>query len=242
MYFAARMDNSAESWIDTNSLEDESRPVQYLWSLFMALSHMLCIGYGPPGSPGTITELSMTIMSMLIGASLYVILIGLITANLMTFKDNTTATSSAKDTHEKTPSESIPEAMKGNLKKTPPTCSDSNHTTPCSSRRSSLNMAQLNNLSHHVLLLVASALSSGPDMVSASPTFGNLRSLSTTPAAGHHHIMSTNLSTFEGEYSSFAKEQDCLKMFLMNKDKKNFESMQKTTDMCSRLTCRRSSI
>ena len=233
MYFAARMDNSAESWIDTNSLEDETRFVQYLWSLFMALSHMLCIGYGPTGAPGTITELSMTIMSMLIGASLYVILIGLITANLMSFNNTASQLDRVEDTKV-----DDRENAKGNLKKTPPSFVDSNHTTPCSSRRSSLNMAQLNNLSHHVLLLVASALSSS-DLVSASAS-PELQHRPTSPTNSGQQVVSASISTFQQQDNASLGNAASFKMFLLNKDMKT--DVKQVSDTCSRLTSRRSSI
>lgn len=49
--------------------------VQYTWSIFKALSHMVCIGYGrfPPQNAA---EVWITIISMLIGATFYAMLIG----------------------------------------------------------------------------------------------------------------------------------------------------------------------
>ena len=51
---------------------------QYGWSLFKAMSHMLCIGYGQ-GPPQSILEVWVTIISMLLGATLYAMFIGHIT-------------------------------------------------------------------------------------------------------------------------------------------------------------------
>ena len=49
--------------------------MQYTWSLFKALSHMLCIGYGrfPPQNP---TDVWLTMISMLTGATCYAMFVG----------------------------------------------------------------------------------------------------------------------------------------------------------------------
>ena len=48
---------------------------QYSWSLFKAISHMLCIGFGcwPPQNT---TEVWLTIISMMVGATFYSLFIG----------------------------------------------------------------------------------------------------------------------------------------------------------------------
>ena len=48
---------------------------QYTWALFKAMSHMLCIGYGrfPPQS---LTDLWLTMASMISGASCFALFIG----------------------------------------------------------------------------------------------------------------------------------------------------------------------
>ena len=51
---------------------------QYGWALFKAMSHMLCIGYGQR-APRTTLEVWITIVSMLVGATLYAMFIGHIT-------------------------------------------------------------------------------------------------------------------------------------------------------------------
>ena len=58
---------------------DASVTVKYTWAFFMALSHMLCIGYGRH-PPQTVSEIWITIFSMVIGASLYAIFIGQISS------------------------------------------------------------------------------------------------------------------------------------------------------------------
>ncbi|CAI8015380.1 Potassium/sodium hyperpolarization-activated cyclic nucleotide-gated channel 3, partial [Geodia barretti] len=57
-----------DSWVSINHL-------QYSWAVFKAISHMLCIGFGR-FPPQNITEVWVTIISMLIGASLYAMFIG----------------------------------------------------------------------------------------------------------------------------------------------------------------------
>lgn len=48
---------------------------QYSWSLFKAMSHMLCIGYGrfPPQS---LTDMWLTFLSMISGATCYALFLG----------------------------------------------------------------------------------------------------------------------------------------------------------------------
>ena len=48
---------------------------QYSWAVFKSISHMLCIGFGR-WPPQNTTEVWITIISMLIGASLYAMFIG----------------------------------------------------------------------------------------------------------------------------------------------------------------------
>ena len=48
---------------------------QYSWSLFKAISHMLCIGFGR-WPPQNITETWLTIVSMMVGATFYALFIG----------------------------------------------------------------------------------------------------------------------------------------------------------------------
>lgn len=62
---------------------DASKMEQYSLALFMALSHMLCIGYGRY-PPNTMAEIWITIFSMVIGASLYASFIGQISSLTLT--------------------------------------------------------------------------------------------------------------------------------------------------------------
>ncbi|XP_072166800.1 potassium/sodium hyperpolarization-activated cyclic nucleotide-gated channel 2-like [Diadema setosum] len=64
-----------QSWVAINGLENAHWWEQYTWALFKALSHMLCIGYGkfPPQS---ITDVWLTIVSMVSGATCFALFIG----------------------------------------------------------------------------------------------------------------------------------------------------------------------
>ncbi|NP_999729.1 hyperpolarization-activated (Ih) channel [Strongylocentrotus purpuratus] len=64
-----------QSWVAINGLEHAHWWEQYTWALFKALSHMLCIGYGkfPPQS---ITDVWLTIVSMVSGATCFALFIG----------------------------------------------------------------------------------------------------------------------------------------------------------------------
>ncbi|XP_038073833.1 potassium/sodium hyperpolarization-activated cyclic nucleotide-gated channel 1-like [Patiria miniata] len=64
-----------DSWVSINDLEHAGWWEQYTWALFKAMSHMLCIGYGrfPPQS---MTDLWLTMFSMIIGASCFALFIG----------------------------------------------------------------------------------------------------------------------------------------------------------------------
>jgi hyperpolarization activated cyclic nucleotide-gated potassium channel 2 len=55
---------------------------QYSWSLFNAMSHMLCIGYGR-FPPNNITELWVMLCSMTIGATFYAVFIGIMSTLIM---------------------------------------------------------------------------------------------------------------------------------------------------------------
>ena len=48
---------------------------QYSWALFKAMSHMLCIGYGR-FPPQNMTDLWLTMFSMMAGATCYAMILG----------------------------------------------------------------------------------------------------------------------------------------------------------------------
>ena len=84
-FFAAQLqDFPADSWVTKAGIAHNTPKIeQYAFSLFTALSHMLCIGYGPTGGPRNITEVWLITVSMCIGASFFMILIGLISSTLV---------------------------------------------------------------------------------------------------------------------------------------------------------------
>ena len=83
-FFAAKfMDFPDTSWVVKADIVSVTKPEQYAYSLFASLSHMLCIGYGPTGGPENVTEVCLIMSSMCIGASFYIILVGMISSNLV---------------------------------------------------------------------------------------------------------------------------------------------------------------
>ena len=57
---------------------------QYTWAMFKALSHMLCIGYGRY-PPQCVSDVWLTIISMLTGATFYALFVGQSTTLIQTF-------------------------------------------------------------------------------------------------------------------------------------------------------------
>jgi len=72
-------DYPADSWIEIDNLRNKTWAEQYSWCLFKAMSHMLCIGYGQK-PPQNITDLWMTMLSMVSGAVCFAMFIGNATA------------------------------------------------------------------------------------------------------------------------------------------------------------------
>ncbi|CAN8029070.1 unnamed protein product, partial [Ixodes persulcatus] len=68
----------SNSWVAINELEEKSWFEQYSWSLFKALSQMLCVGYGrfPPQS---LADMWLTLLSMISGVACYALLLGHVT-------------------------------------------------------------------------------------------------------------------------------------------------------------------
>jgi len=70
-----------DTWVRTRGLHDNNKTktvAQYGWSLFRAVSQMLCIGYGqfPPSQ----TDMYVTMTMMLLGAILFAVFIGYLTS------------------------------------------------------------------------------------------------------------------------------------------------------------------
>ena len=60
-------------------LQNDSWGKQYSHALFKAMSHMLCIGYGQQAPEG-MTDVWLTMLSMIVGATCYAMFIGHATA------------------------------------------------------------------------------------------------------------------------------------------------------------------
>uniref|UniRef100_H2Z2I5 Ion transport domain-containing protein n=1 Tax=Ciona savignyi TaxID=51511 RepID=H2Z2I5_CIOSA len=69
----------ADSWIVIDDLVGRPWAEQYSWSVFKAMSHMLCIGYGQK-PPKNLMDLWMTMLSMVSGAVCFAMFIGHATA------------------------------------------------------------------------------------------------------------------------------------------------------------------
>ncbi|KAG0723922.1 Potassium/sodium hyperpolarization-activated cyclic nucleotide-gated channel 4 [Chionoecetes opilio] len=65
----------SNSWVAINELQNSYWLEQYSWSFFKAMSHMLCIGYGR-FPPQNLTDLWLTMISMISGATCYALFIG----------------------------------------------------------------------------------------------------------------------------------------------------------------------
>ncbi|XP_074650570.1 potassium/sodium hyperpolarization-activated cyclic nucleotide-gated channel 3-like [Tubulanus polymorphus] len=77
-------DFPSSSWIAINELQKAYWWDQYTWALFKALSHMLCIGYGR-FPPQNLTDVWLTMVSMLTGATCYALFVGHATTLIQSF-------------------------------------------------------------------------------------------------------------------------------------------------------------
>lgn len=59
----------------SSSLQNATWHIQYSYALFMAMSHMLCIGYGAHPPEG-MTDVWLTMISMVVGATCYAMFLG----------------------------------------------------------------------------------------------------------------------------------------------------------------------
>ncbi|XP_052796902.1 potassium voltage-gated channel subfamily H member 2-like isoform X2 [Mya arenaria] len=73
-----------DCWVSIEELQEAHWAQQYTWSLFKALSHMLCIGYGR-FPPQNMTDTWLTILSMLSGATCYALFLGHTTTIIQSF-------------------------------------------------------------------------------------------------------------------------------------------------------------
>eukprot|EP00076_Gallus_gallus_P029850 XP_015154132.1 potassium/sodium hyperpolarization-activated cyclic nucleotide-gated channel 3 [Gallus gallus] len=68
-----------DCWVSINRMVNDSWGKQYSHALFKAMSHMLCIGYGQQAPEG-MTDVWLTMLSMIVGATCYAMFIGHATA------------------------------------------------------------------------------------------------------------------------------------------------------------------
>ncbi|XP_029772192.1 potassium/sodium hyperpolarization-activated cyclic nucleotide-gated channel 2 [Suricata suricatta] len=66
-------------WVSINGMVNHSWSELYSFALFKAMSHMLCIGYGRQ-APESMTDIWLTMLSMIVGATCYAMFIGHATA------------------------------------------------------------------------------------------------------------------------------------------------------------------
>ncbi|XP_063782540.1 potassium/sodium hyperpolarization-activated cyclic nucleotide-gated channel 4 [Pseudophryne corroboree] len=66
-------------WVSLNRMQNASWGKQYSYALFKAMSHMLCIGYGQQ-APVSMSDVWLTMLSMIVGATCYAMFIGHATA------------------------------------------------------------------------------------------------------------------------------------------------------------------
>uniref|UniRef100_A0A8C6S572 Hyperpolarization activated cyclic nucleotide-gated potassium channel 3 n=1 Tax=Neogobius melanostomus TaxID=47308 RepID=A0A8C6S572_9GOBI len=64
-----------DCWVYRNNMVNATWHVQYSYALFMAMSHMLCIGYGANPPEGA-SDVWLTMVSMVIGATCYAMFLG----------------------------------------------------------------------------------------------------------------------------------------------------------------------
>ena len=85
LFLSARVEdfNEDRTWAGRLGLQNRPVRVQYVYSLFKAFSHMLCIGYGSVSQPLSTVEVLLTTVSMLLGAAIFAGIIGSLTAYLM---------------------------------------------------------------------------------------------------------------------------------------------------------------
>ncbi|KAK7131467.1 hypothetical protein R3I94_016559 [Phoxinus phoxinus] len=72
-------DFPADCWVSLNGMVNDSWGKQYSYALFKAMSHMLCIGYGAR-APVSMSDLWITMLSMIVGATCYAMFVGHATA------------------------------------------------------------------------------------------------------------------------------------------------------------------
>uniref|UniRef100_A0A8C6VBX8 Cyclic nucleotide-binding domain-containing protein n=1 Tax=Naja naja TaxID=35670 RepID=A0A8C6VBX8_NAJNA len=72
-------DFPTDCWVYINGMVNDSWSELYSFALFKSMSHMLCIGYGRQ-APESMTDIWLTMLSMIVGATCYAMFIGHATA------------------------------------------------------------------------------------------------------------------------------------------------------------------
>ncbi|CAG5864804.1 unnamed protein product [Menidia menidia] len=72
-------DFPADCWVSLNKMVNDTWSELYSFALFKAMSHMLCIGYGRQ-APESMSDIWLTMLSMIVGATCYAMFIGHATA------------------------------------------------------------------------------------------------------------------------------------------------------------------
>ncbi|KAH8084947.1 potassium sodium hyperpolarization-activated cyclic nucleotide-gated channel [Aureococcus anophagefferens] len=97
LYLSARLKDfdADRTWVGFLGLQHRPKSVQYLYAVFKAYSHMLCIGYGV-AMPLSTVEVVLTTLSMLLGAALFAGIIGSLTAFMMSLDSPSAKRGSAR--------------------------------------------------------------------------------------------------------------------------------------------------
>uniref|UniRef100_A0A3Q3VJ82 Cyclic nucleotide-binding domain-containing protein n=1 Tax=Mola mola TaxID=94237 RepID=A0A3Q3VJ82_MOLML len=72
-------DFPSDCWVSLNKMVNDSWSELYSFAVFKAMSHMLCIGYGRQ-APESMSDIWLTMLSMIVGATCYAMFIGHATA------------------------------------------------------------------------------------------------------------------------------------------------------------------
>ncbi|XP_061776222.1 potassium/sodium hyperpolarization-activated cyclic nucleotide-gated channel 2-like [Nerophis ophidion] len=72
-------DFPSDCWVSLNKMKNDTWSELYSFAVFKAMSHMLCIGYGRQ-APESLSDIWLTMLSMIVGATCYAVFIGHATA------------------------------------------------------------------------------------------------------------------------------------------------------------------
>ncbi|XP_051556575.1 potassium/sodium hyperpolarization-activated cyclic nucleotide-gated channel 2-like [Myxocyprinus asiaticus] len=72
-------DFPSDCWVSLNKMVNDTWGELYSFAVFKAMSHMLCIGYGRQ-APESLSDIWLTMLSMIVGATCYAVFIGHATA------------------------------------------------------------------------------------------------------------------------------------------------------------------